>query len=209
MSNSFSLVKDFITYGTRLKTATLPDIPQKDIIYLLQTVISQPVSYWRLMQVWCTLSPSQSSNQESQLDLQWWGQLRAVLDLPLHPFMALRRISQTVLVMRILSKEETHHSWSSLVMSFASKQSINTRGQCFSLRHCLTINQWYQMVQCPASLGTARRPEETKLCLCLQDQLQFVCWSYCCYNIFQYLRFFARVFFIHSFFSLRMDFQII
>lgn len=141
------------------------------------------------------------------------AQLRAVLDLPLHLFMALRRISQTLLVMRFLSKEEIHHGWSSLVMScplcFASplarKQSINTRGCCFPLRHYLTISQWYQIL--PAYLGL---PEEqkTKLSWCLRYLFQFVCWSYCSYNILQYLRFFARCL-SYICFSVRMDFQII
>lgn len=70
-SNSFPIVKDFVIYSTRLKTATLPNIPHKDTIYILEAVISQPLCYWRLMQVWCTLSPSQSSIQESQSPQQW------------------------------------------------------------------------------------------------------------------------------------------
>lgn len=133
------------------------------------------------------------------------AQLRTVLDLPLHPFMALRWTSQTLWVMRILSKEETHHSWSSLVVSCplcfaspsASKQSINTRGWRFSLRHYLSANgiKSYLLIEA--------LPEEqkTKLCSCLQDQFKFLCWSYCCYNVLQNLRFFARLFVIHIFFS--------
>lgn len=201
-------MKDFIIYGTRLKPATLPDIPQNDIIYLLEAVISQPVTGGSCRSDALCHHPRGPSRTVNSLRRganyspakSCAGPTFASLHGTEKDFLDSLGDEREPFLRRRLTTAEVHWwcpALSALQVPWQVSRALTPEDGVFLWDFTLSANsnKSYLLIQA--------LPEEqkAKLCLCLQDRFQFLWWSYCSCNILQYLRFFCQMFVIHMFFS--------